>query len=410
MTSFRLALLNLLRRKVPSLIAVFAIAISVACSGVLYRTNLVLADRFSALGQAGEALVGAKAGGIEILLGALDGEGAYPGFLPYSLFQSLRTSSTVHFEDGIESRPKYIREIIPFVYFGRAGQFRIVGTDESFIHRTVPRDSLSFQSGGWATGPQEAVVGARVAQAENLRPGDTITADSWTGNSGSGRRMFLRVTGVLQETRSAWDRMIFSNLPTAQAALAQADLGDQSIWGASVLNYFLVYLEPGGFPALASLVNRRTVGQAVLVSEEQTKLQELTGTGRKLGLAVTALILVLGTLSVTAMLITRFEAMSLQLAVLRAIGYKKRGLGGWLLWEGFLLGLCACLLGALLDAVTFPLLREMLGSTLPPPEIVGSSVWQSYPIWISALAATVASVFIPLYRVYHQDVHFSLRA
>jgi len=35
MNSFRLALLNLSRRRVPSVIAIIAIAVSIACSGIL---------------------------------------------------------------------------------------------------------------------------------------------------------------------------------------------------------------------------------------------------------------------------------------------------------------------------------------------------------------------------------------
>jgi putative ABC transport system permease protein len=410
MTPFKLALLNLSRRRIPSTIAIISIAISIACSGILLRLNKLSEARFSTLGHGGDAIVGAKAGGIEIMLSALNGEGDYPGYLPYKLFQSLRAEQSVRFEDGTQSRPSFIRSIIPFVYFAKYGNFRVVGTDETFLKRPDPTDSPAFKDGRWATEPGEIVIGSQVADQENLQVGNTIAVQPWAGEQvPGGSKIELKITGILASTSSAWDRMLYSNLPTAQKTLASLDLGKISIWGPEVLNYFLVYLEPKGFDALSSLVNRRTVGQAILVSEQKIRLENLTGTGEKLGSFVTILILALSALAVTSMLITRFDAMALQLAVLRAIGYKKGKIGAWLLWEGFLLGITACALGIALDAIGFPIMRSLLSDTLPPADIVQSSILQSAPIWLTAIAATTASVFIPMYRIYHQDIHFSLR-
>jgi putative ABC transport system permease protein len=413
MTPLRFAVLNLSRRKTPTIIAIAAIAISVACCGILLRLNQLSENRFTKLGRGGDAIVGAKAGGIEILLGALNGEGSYPEYLPYKLFESLSAEQTVHFEDGAESKPSYIRSIIPFVYFGQYHNFRIAGTNESFLARPNPEDSLHLAVGHWAANQGEIILGDAIAKAtkfneSGLKVGDFILAQTWAGDEGV-RNMSLKISGILESTGTAWDRMAFSNLATAHVNLANIDLSKRSIWGPQVLNYFLVYLKPGGFRTLASLVNRRTVGEAIEVSTQKQRLENLTGSGKKIGLFVTILILALSALSVTSMLITRFEAMSLQLAVLRALGYKRSALGKWLLWEGFLLGLCACVIGGLMDLAGFPIMRSLLAGALPPSEIVSSTVFQSFPIWITAIAATTASVFVPLYRIYHQDVHYSLR-
>lgn len=409
MTSLKLALLNLVRRPIPSIIAVVSIAIAVACSGILLRLNRLSEDRFASIGRGGEALVGAKAGGIEILLGALNGEGDYPGYLPMKLFESLKAGQTVSFEDGAKSQPSFIKQIIPLIYFAKADDFRVAGTDETFFHRFDAADTPEFADGHWAAEAGEAVIGSVVAAEKGLRVGDSVAVQAWTGQLHSDVSVSLKVTGVLRPTSTAWDRQIYTSLYTAKQTLGSVDLSQRSIWGADVLNYFLVSLHPGGFESLSSLVNRRTVGQAVLVSEQKARLETLTGTGSKIGVFVTVLILALAGLSVASMLITRFEAMSLQLAVLRAIGYRKSRIGAWLVWEGFLLGLAACVFGALLDFAGFPLMRGLLGDAVPSSGIVSSSLFESVPIWLTAIVATTVSVFIPLYRVYRQDVHFSLR-
>src|SRR6478609_3378488 len=133
MSSFRLAWLSLVRRRVATLITIVAIAISVACAGILLRLYHLSASRFDSIGHGWEAVVGAKAGGIEILLNSLNGEGPYPDFLPYVLFESLRAAQTVHFEDGAAADPKYLRTISPFVYFAKLKEFRVAGTDETFV-------------------------------------------------------------------------------------------------------------------------------------------------------------------------------------------------------------------------------------------------------------------------------------
>ena len=411
MTAFKLAYLNLTRRLVPTSIAILAIAISVACAGVLLRLNILADSRFSSMGKGGDAIVGAKSGGIDILLGALNAEGKYPGFLPYRLYETLKAETTIHFEDGAQAKPSAIRAIIPFLYFAKYENFRVVATDSSFITRPVPADSLTFASGSWAENPNEVVLGSAVARLQNLKVGDQIYAKAWLGDKiFTSQNLSLKVSGILNPSQSSWDRTLFSNLATAQSILATTNLGPSSIWGPAVLNYFLIYLQPPGFDSLSALINSRTVGQAILVQEESHKLAELAGTSEDLALFVTVLILALGGLSVASMLITRFEAMSLQLAVLRALGYKKIEIGRWLLWEGFLMGAIACLIGLTLDGLSVPLIRGLLGDSLPSPEVVSSPLWYSSPIWIIAMLATMLSIFVPLYRVYHQDVHNSLKA
>jgi len=121
------------------------------------------------------------------------------------------------------------------------------------------------------------------------------------------------------------------------------------------------------------------------------------------------LIMILGGLSVAAMIVTRFDAMTLELAVLRALGYAKKEIAAWLMWEGFILGFIACIIGGTLDFIFLPFIRIMLGSALPGTDIIDISILQSYPIWLIALFATMLSIVIPLLKLYKQDVHSSLR-
>ena len=109
------------------------------------------------------------------------------------------------------------------------------------------------------------------------------------------------------------------------------------------------------------------------------------------------------------MLLSRFEGMLTQLAVLRALGYQKMFLMRWLLCEGLILGLVACLLGALTDCLIFPVLRESFGQALPSVDLVASNIGQSWPVWITAMLSTTVAVFLPMLRLSRQSIHQSLR-
>ena len=114
MTTFKLAILNISRRKFTSSIAVISIALSVACSGILLRAYEMSSSRFSTIARSGDAVIGAKSSGIEILLGSMNNEGAYPDFVPYVLFESLRKEQS---SPGAYSSTKMI-SVTPFLYFG----------------------------------------------------------------------------------------------------------------------------------------------------------------------------------------------------------------------------------------------------------------------------------------------------
>lgn len=67
------------------------------------------------------------------------------------------------------------------------------------------------------------------------------------------------------------------------------------------------------------------------------------------------------------------------------------------------------MLGALIDFSVLPILRSLLGTALPPAELVSSSIFDSAMIWAIAIAATVTSVLVPMARMSRQDTHSSLR-
>ncbi len=409
MSPFRLAYLSLIRRKLSSFIALLSIAISVATSGVLFRLYLLTSERFSTIAPGSDAIVGAKSGGIDILLGALNLEGNYPGYLPQKLFESLAAQEKVNFADGVSSKPSYIKAVVPYLYFAKLGSFRVIGTNAAFFNRLSTK--LNFSSGGVWTKPTSIIIGSAVAESSSLRPGSIAKIDLWTGSKESLKSppLSFEVSGILSATHSAWDYAAFVDYQFAQSVLSQVSLGDTTIWQNQVLNYFLISIDPKGRNQLDSLINKRTVGQVAWVEEEKNHLSKLTGAGKEIGFLISALVMLLGGLSVTAMMTTRFDAMSVQIAVVRAIGFTRGEISKWLFFEGLLLGLIATSIGALLELAGFPFVKNLLGESIPNLEWMNYSNLQSWPIWMISVCATIAALVLPMMRLVTQNIHDQLK-
>jgi putative ABC transport system permease protein len=409
MTPARIAFLHLVRRKFSTSIVLLGIILAVATSGLLLRLYNLTNERFASLIHTGDAIVGAKSGSVDLLLGMLNFEGDYPDFIPMNLYNTLKTQETIRFEDKAEANSQFIQQIFPFLLFAKADRYRVYASSTDFFN-FHGAEMPEMDQGTTPTTPNEIVVGASVADHLHVQVGDSLPARTWlTEEPSTVEAQKYKVDGVWKRTGHAWDRIALANWVTADKILAENPLLLRTPWGGKVLHFMLVYLKPGGFTPLQNLVNQRTVAQSISVSSGFEKLSELTGAGRELGLFVAIIILILGFSSVASMMMGRFDSTNVQLAVLRALGYSKKELAQVLIYEALYLALIACLLGACLDAATFPWLRELLGGNLPPEDIIPMSLWRSWPVWTAALCGNILAVLYPIWRISKQNIHMSLR-
>lgn len=402
MNALRLAWLDFTRHRAATLVVLCSLALSVGCAGVLFRARQASAARFARIVPAQGALVGAKAGPVEMLLDCLNLEGPYPEFIPYRLYQTL-----------VNWKPAFHEGIVPFLICGKAAGGRVMGTTEAFLRQGEWGMPVSLAQGRWAAGEGEAVMGAAAAARAGLRPGGEVAVDPWVSDDPAAQSVVprrLRVTGVLHKRGDAWDDAVFTNLAEAQRMIEAATPGGTRDPERYVIHYMLIYLKPGGFPYLRGLVDRRTVAQAVSVPEARSALEALTGSGRSAGDVSLALILAMGGLSMAGILIARFEAKARSLAVLKALGYERASIRALLLWEGLLLGASACALGAALDALLFPWLRARMGTALPPAAVFPCPIWRSLPVWLAGFAAALAASMVHVLRAERADPRDSLQA
>src|SRR3954470_10554786 len=172
MKAFYLAFLHLRRNSLSSILIVTSVALAVASSGSLIRMSTWVEQRWSHLAEGGQGIIAAKAGSIEILLGALGAEGADREYLPYPLFETLRSQAPIRFSDRTQFSSTNLTGLTPLLYFGEHQGAKLVGTDQSFFDR--PHQALSFKEGRPFTSPDEAVLGSQAAASLGLAVGQKL--------------------------------------------------------------------------------------------------------------------------------------------------------------------------------------------------------------------------------------------
>ncbi len=411
MTSLELAWTHLIRKKTSTLIAIIGLSISVMASGLLLRTYLLSKARFNSIANTSDAIVGAKSGSIQLLLGALNLEGEYPDFIPSNLYHSLSKGQNIQFEDGSTSTSKNIIEtVLPFLVFAKFENYRVIATNEQFIqsnYSSLPK----LASGNWPQNQNEVILGNAVAENKSLSLGQTIVANVWLDREQQIHdQVNLKIVGILKPTQKSWDNGLFTNFYTSDLVLTKSESQINSIWKTNLLSYFLVYLRPdNSFKSmqwLRSLINQRTVAQTVATDTAIKELEDLTSSQQSLGLLVSCIIIFLGALTAIMMMLTRFEGMSQQLAVLRALGYKKSELTKMLFYEASILASTSILIGAIFDGIIFPIVEQTFFNAT---ELYNIAIVNSYPVWIAATLGCWLSVIIPLIKLYKQNIHTSLR-
>ncbi len=410
MSLLRLSYLYLKRHLLTTVITVLSLAIAIAAVTVLLKLEVLSHSRFDTLADQGDAIVGAKSGGIDILLGALNFEGDIPNYIPQNLYETLKAKKDIAFEDQSKFQNGFtVSHITPLLFFGRYKDFKLVGTDESLLSM-IPTDSApQIQEGAFPQNPGEALLGSQVAQADSVKIGQNIYTHAEIHDSKIASAAFpLKVTGILKPTGKSWDKGIYTNLTTAQTAVA-ATPGYQTIWGPKVLSYFILNIQPDGHNSLASLINQRTVSQIAFVDKEKARLQELTGSNQTLQLLIVGILLLLSTLTVLAVFYTRIEGRTVELAVLRALGRSRTDLTGLLILEGLMMGVVSVLLAAALELLLDPVILATAGSTLPAATASNWPWWMILITGAFALLAVMLASLPPVWKLFRQDIHTTLR-
>lgn len=188
-----------------TLLTVLSLSLGVAlpCAILLIREQAEQALLREGAGV--DMVVGGKGSPLQLVLSAVHHLDAPTGNIPHALYEELKAD-------------RRVEAAVPLALGDNLMGYRIVGTSPAMFDwrpRGHEADSwLSLREGRRFSDPFDAVLGAEVARSLNLRPGDTFVGSHGLRHApGTEHDDFpYTVTGVLQPTGSAVDRLILTTV------------------------------------------------------------------------------------------------------------------------------------------------------------------------------------------------------
>jgi len=457
------------QRGLSSFLTAFSMSLGVALAVAVLLILGIVEESFRSNSSLGyNMIVGAKGGDLEMVLNSVYYLGRPVENIPYEFYQEFLPQKQRAEELGVDIATqkdgkfsRYIAMAIPISMGDYYKSYRVVGTTtRMFDDFTYDYDrdrkyefaqGRNFERDNSEHGYFEAVVGARVAQSEKLKIGDTFSP-SHGSQGGEEHADKFTIVGILKSTGTPVDRAAFVNIegfylldnhervplegeegapdPAAPAApKARPKAGARkplAVAGREVTTILVRTSNDLVSGKLVKLINKGKFARAVLPIREIFNLFEfIVGPIRLLLLMLTLMICVVAGLSILVSIYNSMSERRQEIAVMRALGASRTtisrivltestllslggGLGGWILGH-VLIGLLAGLIEGY-TGVTVSMFDLSPALAIPWGEGIielGVSMELLFVPGLIVLGALVG--FLPAFAAYQVDVARSLQ-
>ena len=350
-----------------------------------------------------DLVVGAKGSPMQIMLAGVFHLDLPTGNIPLSTLDTLRAHPLV-------------ARAIPISLGDSLRGFRIVGTSPDFADLYQAR----LERGRYWRRPLQAVLGAEVARATGLQPGQ-----QFAGSHGLGEQGDLHdgepytVVGLLAPSGSVLDRLVLTDSASVWAlhdahhdaqAAADAPATAETAPAREITMVLVSYRSPLAAVVLPRWVNAQSGLQAAAPALETARLLLMVGAGIEVLRGFGLLLLLAAGLSVFVALLHAVRARQSDLAMLRMLGASPLRVASLIGLEALSLAGLSCLLGALLGHGLTALLGLVLASQ---HSLLITGLWWSPWEPVIALLAVVLALLAaawPAWATFRLDVTELLQA
>ena len=192
----KFALKNMAIKKAQVVLIVLSIVISAGIAVLAFNVATQVDEGIT--GNAGyySVIVGPAGSNTQLAMNTMYFTDEPVGTIPYSVLTALQQDSRV-------------TSVVPFAMADNFNGYGVVGTASAFLKNKVLADGQMFDT----EGAMQAVLGANVAKYNELEIGDVI----YTGHSVNSAELHtqgITVVGILEESHSAYDNIVFTQLNT----------------------------------------------------------------------------------------------------------------------------------------------------------------------------------------------------
>lgn len=188
------ALKNMATKKVQLLLVMLSIVISAGVAVLAYNTAKQVEDGITTGAAYYSAIIGPSGSRTQLAMNTMYFTDEPLGTIPYSVVTDLQADMRV-------------TEAIPFAMADSFNGYNAVGTTPAYLDGKKLAEGEMFSAGG----SLEVVLGATVARTCDVHVGDQIYTSHAVGDE---HHTPLTVVGILEETHTAFDRVLFTQLKT----------------------------------------------------------------------------------------------------------------------------------------------------------------------------------------------------
>ncbi len=398
-------------RKGTTLLTVLVIAISVVLLLGVEKVRTEAKASFANTISGTDLVVGARSGGMQLLL--------------YSVFHIGNATNNLTWESYQQvARHPNVAWTVPISLGDSHKGFRVVGTSEAYFeHYRYGRERpLRFSAGAPFGGVYDAVLGADVAETLEYRLGEEIVIAHGTGEVSlldHSDKPFT-VVGVLAKTGTPVDRSVYVSLegieamhidwsggvPIPSQRVTAADALELDLTPRAITAFLVGVRSKTGIFQLQRDVNdyRREPLLAVLPGVALQELWNLLGAAERALLVVSGFVVLSGLVGMLSSILSSLNERRREMAILRSVGARPWQIFALLTAEAVIFTVTGCALGVALlygALVTLrPWLEREYGLFLAVTPL------SPYDLTLLALivGAGVLIGLIPAYRAYRNSL------
>ncbi len=319
--------------------------------------------------------------------------------------------------EKITQNKLFVKKAIPISLGDNFRGFRIVGTTLAYPENYQAK----LQAGVWWQKEMEAVLGAEVAKAENLKIGDTFFGGHGTQNDNNEDLLHkdkpYKVVGIMQKTNTVLDRLVLTSLESVWHIHEHQDHEHHHEEGENhdhnhdheeddkeITALLITFGSPMAAINLPRQVDALDNMQSAVPMAEVARMLTILGIGADALKALGYVLLAVAMLGVFIGIYNALQERRYDLALMRFLGASKAQLFGLIILEGFLITFLGTAFGLSVGHFGLELLAQSFTQNLYF-ELKGL-LWVQEELWLIAfvfLLSVIISTILAL-QVYKIDV------
>ena len=379
------------RRPLATILVVVLAALGVAIAVLTLILSSELDMRMRRDAEGIDLVVGAKGSPLQLVLAGVYHADVPPGNIPYGALEALR-------------RNPRVASAIPLALGDSVDGFRIVGTEPALVEHY----GATLARGTMFDAPMQAVIGADVAKATGLAVGATFAGTHGLAAGGAEHDDDLyTVAGVLAPTGRVVDRLVLT--PVESVWDVHASHQGAPAGGEREVTLILVrYATPLAAATLTREINAQSALVAASPAFETARLFTVFGVGLDVVRAFAGVLVGASILLLFVALAQALEERRYDLAILRALGARRRDLVYVLMAESVALALAGAVLGVAIGHLAAGTIGAWLPAAAPLAGAAGRFTGHEGLVVALAVAGGILAACWPAWRASRLDVAATL--